>query len=1231
MLRLLLPIVLFFSGVQLLHAQVNCDTVSVIAQADDAFLTCVTPTAVLEAFQAPGLTDYHWSGPNGFSADTFRIVQNIPGTYTLTVTGKYGCTAQTTAQIIDFCDFIALVPPACSNPVYQANDDCADICVSPGLSQLDSTHNYTAGNPPAIFCDGVENDQWWGFVAGASAGTISIKADTCENGDGIQIGLYDGCQTAPLFCNPGYAGGEDSTLHLQVSGLIPGKVYFLMIDGYDGDKCKFKIEDPGGICSGGSSGGGSINGPTKVCPGATVVYNLSGAGINTAFYWTAPPGATINGQPSPALLYTPAGGSVTITFGNSGGSVCVRTVNYFEPPGAPVCLYVIMMPIPPTTIPQEIVCAENTPYVWGPDPSQVLNAPGTYNLQATLQSYLGCDSVVHQRVIVRPFIQTNIGVVIRCKEECFTINGSDYCSPGVFAEVLTSYQGCDSIVIFNLIILDPQASITSSGELNCVNNTVNLSAGGSAGTRQWRNPAGQVIGTGTSITVSQPGIYTLTVTIIQGGVSCSKTASMNVPFNATPVTASALPNGFISCQQPIVQINGSASVSGSNFAWTGPGGYTATTPTISVGTPGVYTLIVTAPSLCKDTLQVVVTQNINPPGAAAQGGSLTCDLPTITLQSNAGTANPVNYNWSGPGGFTSDLQAPEVNLAGSYQVIATDLTNGCTSSAQATVTWDTLPPQIILEPFYETTCSNPDVILEPVVSPNPLQVVWTGPDGFTSDDLYPLVWKGGQYTITVTGPNGCTAAAETWVSNNMDLPVSNFNAEPITCQQPSTVITSIGNYNNLVFAWTGPNGFSSSDPQPVVTEPGQYICTVEHSSNGCQLSFSITVEGDVQLPDISAEDGVLTCAEPEIELTAVSTTPDVQIQWSGNGQTSNEPTLAVTEPGTYTATAIVPNGCTSSIAVEVSSTISVPNVNVLQIPPGCGDTLLYMDASSSTPDVVFSWIGPGGVLLGDSEDISVSEPGWYRVKVTTPDGCSNQIQILAVPAPEFPEIQISGDSISCTYPTGNLSVASNMPGTLIDVDVDPLQGWIIHATAPNGCVATQTVQPVLDVTPPDLFAEGATLTCAAPVATLTAQSSTPGVAIYWIGNGIQVPGPTASISQEGTYTAIATAPNGCTSTVTVEVVDSCTTSIPGEVSIKKLNIRVFPNPSSGHITVESIDGAPIVALQVWNTQGQLITHKPLDMPLTRTDLELPAIPAGTYYLNVQIQGVWHKQSFTVVR
>ncbi|MBS1939132.1 MAG: T9SS type A sorting domain-containing protein, partial [Bacteroidetes bacterium] len=167
--------------------------------------------------------------------------------------------------------------------------------------------------------------------------------------------------------------------------------------------------------------------------------------------------------------------------------------------------------------------------------------------------------------------------------------------------------------------------------------------------------------------------YILSVT---GQNGCSSTATAVVELD-NEVPGAQATGGTLTCSNTSITLHGSGNGS---YSWSGPGGFTSTEQNPSVGVAGTYILSVTGQNGCSSTATAVVELDNEVPGAQATGGMLDCTTHDLTL---AGTGNG-SFQWTGPNGFTSNLQNPTVTAAGVYTLTVTGQ-NGCTSTASAEV------------------------------------------------------------------------------------------------------------------------------------------------------------------------------------------------------------------------------------------------------------------------------------------------------------------------------------------------------------------------------------------------------------------------------------------------------------------------------------------------------------------------------------------------------------------
>ena len=189
-----------------------------------------------------------------------------------------------------------------------------------------------------------------------------------------------------------------------------------------------------------------------------------------------------------------------------------------------------------------------------------------------------------------------------------------------------------------------------------------------------------------SYTVTAAATYTLTITDLLTG--CSSQQTVNVSSNTTPPAVSAGPPLALGCSPSSGIISVSSTTTGATYSWAGVGiTVGAFTDTPSVNAAGTYTVTVTDPANgCTSTTSVLVTSNTNPPTVTAgQALILNCGISSGTISATSTSAG-VLYNWTGVGiSAGATTASPTVTAAGTYTVVVTDPANGCTASANVSV------------------------------------------------------------------------------------------------------------------------------------------------------------------------------------------------------------------------------------------------------------------------------------------------------------------------------------------------------------------------------------------------------------------------------------------------------------------------------------------------------------------------------------------------------------------
>lgn len=454
------------------------------------------------------------------------------------------------------------------------------------------------------------------------------------------------------------------------------------------------------------------------------------------------------------------------------------------------------------------------------------------------------------------------------------------------------------------------------------------------------------------------------------------------------------------------------------------------------------------------------------------------------------------------------------------------------------------------------TCEQTAVQLDVTTDTAGATFKWSGPNGFTSTAQRPSVTVAGTYTVTVTGPNGCSATDTALVTLSRNVPVITARGGTISCAERTTRLSASATGANVTFSWSGPGLVSGANTAtPEVNAGGTYTVTATDALSGCSSSATVVVTESTEELRVTASGGELTCNRPNIQLGAtVSGGGTVQFQWAGpgiiSGGNSANPTVNI--PGTYSVQAVdAKTGCAAESAAVVTEnrgqlTVSVES-SVLTGPT------TQLNAITSSGPIKLDWSGPGIVSGQGTGSITVNQPGQYFLTVLdSVTGCTAIATAHVTLASRPVTVTAQGEAITCVSPTVRLEASAsvsnvrfnwsgpgivsgadtatptvNVPGIYTVTVRDLSSGATVTAQAE---VVDRTAQIILAVT-------GGTLSTAQPTIQLGVSASS-AVTFRWSGPGIVAGGDTAqpTVNQPGTYAVTATdAATGCSASATVPV------------------------------------------------------------------------------------------------
>jgi gliding motility-associated-like protein len=243
-------------------------------------------------------------------------------------------------------------PPTCgTNPIADnLCDNATPMCNLNGYCGNTSS-SYNALNSQGVdeddaqlgdvFCGSIENNSWLKFMADSTAAIFNIFVSNCADAHGIQMEIYSTTDclnfTANSNCwNPGVVTNGE----VVATGLTPGQVYYLMIDGNAGDVCDYMISASAGVAT--SDAGPDVS----ICNGASTQLNATGG---TTFAWSPTTGLS-----NPNIANPIASPSTTTTY-----TVTISGTNIFCPAATDQVTVTVTTPVP-TASSNSPVCVGNT-------------------------------------------------------------------------------------------------------------------------------------------------------------------------------------------------------------------------------------------------------------------------------------------------------------------------------------------------------------------------------------------------------------------------------------------------------------------------------------------------------------------------------------------------------------------------------------------------------------------------------------------------------------------------------------------------------------------------------------------------------------------------------------------------------------------------------------------------------------------------------------------------------
>ncbi len=857
---------------------------------------------------------------------------------------------------------------------------------------------------------------------------------------------------------------------------------------------------------------------------------------------------------------------------------------------------------------------------------------------------------------------------------------------GGYNVLVTDPNGCefrDSISLFEPPVL--LASIISpefigGWNISCFGNndgidSLDVQGGTPNYGYSWTGPNG-FTSTNEDISGLFAGIYIATITDENGCVLVkSDTLTEPTPLDFSITSPTFIGGNNISCYGSSTGSITSAVSGGTplySYTWNGPNVNNIPSSTLDSLIAGNYTLTVTDTNGCNLTKNILLTQPTPIatqviPVVVAGGFNITCrgtNTGAINVIDGGGIA-PYTYSWTDSTGAVIGTTANIDSLfAGTYSVFVADA-NGCDTLVTLTLTEPNELNDTISSPIFiggnNLRCNNDfsgSVTIFEVGGAGPFNHAWTGPNGFVASNDTLTGLAAGVYNVLITDANGCTKTDSITLLEPAALaltlvPTVYVNGLNIRCFNDSSgvIITNItGGTLGYSFAWTGPNGFTSTNKDLIGVVAGQYCLTVT-DTNGCSINQCQTLTqptsalaGTLTSPLLAGGFNV-SCNganDGSIYLNFSGGSPGFTIDWRGpNGfadssyfaQASND-TLLNLFAGTYTVVMLDTNTCAYTDSITLTQPGNpIEGILTPFIYPG-GNNVTCFGSSNGSIDLAVS----GGVppysyswsTGATTQDISNLTAAVYTVLITDSINCFKSysdtlLQPDTISANLTGQVYVGGFNITCngasdgavsaSYTGGSIGfnfawtgpnaysssnqnisgvVAGNYCLTVSDTNGCSSNPACINLIQPNPLVVTESHPPIDCSYLPSSI-------------TLTVSGGTPNFSYSW-----NTGATTQSISGllSGNYSVTVTDGNSCVATlqspVTIYVPDSLKVQL-STISYPPANYNISDfGATDGIISTLVSGGTPTYTYNWVNQEGNF----------SSTNQNLNNLPKGVYILVV---------------
>ena len=356
----------------------------------------------------------------------------------------------------------------------------------------------------------------------------------------------------------------------------------------------------------------------------------------------------------------------------------------------------------------------------------------------------------------------------------------------------------------------------------------------------------------------------------------------------------------------------------------------------------------------------------------------------------------------------------------------------------------------------------------------------------------------GNYTVTGTDANGCTATAVAYVTIN-SLPTITINGQASGSLSgcSSVALSASGAATPQNYNWS--NGTTSTNTLTVTTS-GTYTVTGTNSY-GCSATATANVTVN-PLPAVSISGPATACNADAVTLTATGASSYV---WGNNLGASAS--ITPTASGDYTVTGTDAHGCTNTathhLTINTTPTVSITGTTAI-----CSGSSTTLTATSNMAGTTYEWQDHSTNAM-----LPVTTGGTYSVTGTL-NGCSSDAQVTVTESatPATPaltgytrcgagqvNLSVNNPDNSLTY-NWYLTESTNdvsHTGTTYTPTVNNTTTYYVSAQNAAGCSSSKVAVTATVNNNNDVLTTTPIIHCGPATVTLAANGNSNGTTLAW--------------------------------------------------------------------------------------------------------------------------------------